>query len=316
MSLRGLELRWARPAVALPVPRHQSQTISSSFWRRSMSFSGSTTRPPATSCCKMNLTRLLGLAGDRPERRRSPSLRRLRRSRRSLVRDDLGGRMATTATALRRRTTSTRLDGFRSTDGAPASALGQPRLSPSRASTTIPSSLEANDYVGGFPRVTTVAISIRNVSCTFVDTSRLRLPPALPDPGCPGDGTRRHDPVSSSTNGTDVSGNSMRVTEMTNYLSNSADLHVHVDGGRAVSSRPQRRSAGRHLEHVPNTTTYQVQYRNGLLVTAMASGTACGRLRLSQGPLLRGRRLERHADPGPAGRDRSRCRACRSRCPR
>jgi hypothetical protein len=79
-----------------------------------------------------------------------------------------------------------------------------------------------------------------------------------------------------STDGTDSGGTTMRVTELTNYLSNSP---VYTLTSLPVA---QYQSAGRAdqpgapfgVTTFPNTTTYEVQYRNGHLVTAMASATA------------------------------------------
>jgi protocatechuate 3,4-dioxygenase beta subunit len=79
-----------------------------------------------------------------------------------------------------------------------------------------------------------------------------------------------------STDGTDSGGTTMRVTELTNYLSNSP---VYTLTSLPVA---QYQSAGRAdqpgapfgVTTFPNTTTYEVQYRNGHLVTAMASSTA------------------------------------------
>jgi hypothetical protein len=77
-----------------------------------------------------------------------------------------------------------------------------------------------------------------------------------------------------STDGNDVSGNSMRVTEMTNYLSNRPTFtytSIPVAPYQAPATAVQPRGTWTTL---PNTTTYEVQYRNGILVTAMASGIA------------------------------------------
>jgi methionine-rich copper-binding protein CopC len=78
-----------------------------------------------------------------------------------------------------------------------------------------------------------------------------------------------------STDGTDASGSTMRVTEMTNYLSNSP---VFTYTSLAVTPYQQAVRAdqpnGTGITTFPNTTTYEVQYRNGKLVTAMASALA------------------------------------------
>ncbi len=77
-----------------------------------------------------------------------------------------------------------------------------------------------------------------------------------------------------STDGNDVSGNTMRVTAMTNYFSTTPtytyySIPVTPYQAPAVADQP-----GGSWTTFPNTTTYSVQYLNGMLVTAMASGTA------------------------------------------
>jgi protocatechuate 3,4-dioxygenase beta subunit/methionine-rich copper-binding protein CopC len=77
-----------------------------------------------------------------------------------------------------------------------------------------------------------------------------------------------------STSGTDAGGNTIRVTEMTNYLSNSpsftyTELPVNPYQQAFTADQP-----GGSWTTFPNTTTTQVQYRNGMLVTALASATA------------------------------------------
>jgi methionine-rich copper-binding protein CopC len=77
-----------------------------------------------------------------------------------------------------------------------------------------------------------------------------------------------------STSGSDVSGNTMRVTEMTNYFSNSpsftyTELPVNPYQSSSTADQP-----GGSWTTFPNTTTTQVQFRNGKLVTVMASATA------------------------------------------
>jgi hypothetical protein len=74
-----------------------------------------------------------------------------------------------------------------------------------------------------------------------------------------------------STDGTDASGTTMRVTRMTGYLTNapqftytSLPVEPYVNAIRA--DQP-----GGSVTTFPNTTTTQVQYHNGHLVTAMAS---------------------------------------------
>ena len=74
-----------------------------------------------------------------------------------------------------------------------------------------------------------------------------------------------------STDGSDSGGTTMRVTMMTNYLSNSAaftytSVPVHQYVGASAANQP-----GGSITVFPNTTTYQAHYRSGKLVTAMAS---------------------------------------------
>ena len=77
-----------------------------------------------------------------------------------------------------------------------------------------------------------------------------------------------------STDGTDSGGTTMRVTMMTNYLSNSPSFtytSVPVNTYKNASTANQ---PGGTITTFPNTTTYEVQFRNGNLVTAMASARA------------------------------------------
>ena len=77
-----------------------------------------------------------------------------------------------------------------------------------------------------------------------------------------------------STDGTDQSGNTIRVTEMTNYLSGSPTFTYTSLPVAPYKNAPRADQPGGSVTTDPNTTTTQVQYRNGHLVTAMASGTA------------------------------------------
>jgi hypothetical protein len=78
-----------------------------------------------------------------------------------------------------------------------------------------------------------------------------------------------------STDGTDAGGNTIRVTEMTNYLSNTPNFIYTSLPVTQYRSAPQAdQPGGGHITTFPNTTTTQVQYHKGRLVTAMASGTA------------------------------------------
>jgi hypothetical protein len=77
-----------------------------------------------------------------------------------------------------------------------------------------------------------------------------------------------------STDGTDAGGTSMRVTQMTNYLSNSPVFTYTSVPVTQYQSAVAANQPGGSITTFPNTTTYQVHYRNGHLVTAMASALA------------------------------------------
>ena len=78
-----------------------------------------------------------------------------------------------------------------------------------------------------------------------------------------------------STDGNDAGGNTMRVTEMTNYFSNSPTFTYTSLPVDAVSGASHGRSSpAAPGPPSPTRRPTQVQYRNGMLVTAMASGTA------------------------------------------
>jgi hypothetical protein len=77
-----------------------------------------------------------------------------------------------------------------------------------------------------------------------------------------------------STDGTDSGGNTIRVTKMTNYLSNTPQFtytSLRVTPFRFALTADQ---PGGIVTTFPNTTTYQLHYHLGRLVTAMASSTA------------------------------------------
>jgi hypothetical protein len=79
-----------------------------------------------------------------------------------------------------------------------------------------------------------------------------------------------------STDGTDAGGTSIRVTKMTNYLSTSPVFtytSLPVAQYQQATTADQPGGAG-SVTVFPNTTTTQVHYRSGKLLTAMASGTA------------------------------------------
>jgi len=77
-----------------------------------------------------------------------------------------------------------------------------------------------------------------------------------------------------STDGTEAGGRTIRVTKLANYFSNSPSFtytSLPVTPYRNASRADQ---PGGDVTVFPNTTTTQVQYHNGHLVTAMASSTA------------------------------------------
>jgi hypothetical protein len=79
-----------------------------------------------------------------------------------------------------------------------------------------------------------------------------------------------------STDGTDAGGTTIRVTKMTKYLSNAAKFKywsLPVTQYAQAITADQPGGAGT-VAVVPNTTTTQVHFRAGHLVTAMASATA------------------------------------------
>jgi hypothetical protein len=79
-----------------------------------------------------------------------------------------------------------------------------------------------------------------------------------------------------STDGTDSGGTTIRVTQMTNYLSNSPTFtytSLPVTQYQNATTADQPGGPG-SITTFPNTTTTQVQYHHGRLVTAMASATA------------------------------------------
>lgn len=91
-------------------------------------------------------------------------------------------------------------------------------------------------------------------------------------------GGKRHAPAGVewfvSTDGNDVSGTTMRVTRMTNYLTNSPNFTYTSLPVTAYRSASRADQPGGTITTFPNTTTTQVQFHNGQLVTAMASATA------------------------------------------
>jgi hypothetical protein len=79
-----------------------------------------------------------------------------------------------------------------------------------------------------------------------------------------------------STDGTDAGGNTIRVTEMTNYLSNTPNFtytSMPVTPYQSAITADQPGGPGT-VTTFPNTTTTQVHWRKGRLVTSLASSTA------------------------------------------
>jgi hypothetical protein len=111
-----------------------------------------------------------------------------------------------------------------------------------------------------------------------------------------------------STDGTDAGGTTIRVTKMTNYLTPSPSFEYTSLPVAEYRNAPLADQPGGTVTTFPNTTTTQVHYRKGHLVTAMASGTASDGFRYPKGlyyviqlldqgtPTLR---TEGVIDPGP-----------------
>jgi hypothetical protein len=77
-----------------------------------------------------------------------------------------------------------------------------------------------------------------------------------------------------STDGSEAGGNTIRVTKMTNYLSDTPEFTYTSLPVTEYRSATRADQPGGTITTFPNTTTTQVHYRNGYLVTAMASATA------------------------------------------
>jgi hypothetical protein len=77
-----------------------------------------------------------------------------------------------------------------------------------------------------------------------------------------------------STDGTDFGGTTIRVTEMTNYLSDTPNFTYTSLPVARYQNAPRADQPGGSITTFPNTTTTQVQFHRDHLVTAMASGTA------------------------------------------
>lgn len=76
-----------------------------------------------------------------------------------------------------------------------------------------------------------------------------------------------------STDGTDAGGNTIRVTKMTNYLSTTPNFTYTSLPVTQYRNAPRADQPGGSITTFPNTTTTQVQFHQGHLVTAMASAT-------------------------------------------
>lgn len=77
-----------------------------------------------------------------------------------------------------------------------------------------------------------------------------------------------------STDGTDAGGSTIRVTKMTGYLSNTPQFTYTSLPVNAYRYAGRADQPGGVITTFPNTTTTQVQYHHGHLVTALASSTA------------------------------------------
>jgi hypothetical protein len=77
-----------------------------------------------------------------------------------------------------------------------------------------------------------------------------------------------------STDGTDTGGNTIRVTQMKKYLSNTPTFIYKSLPVSQYQNAPRADQPGGSVTTMPNTTTTQVHFRNGHLLTAMASATA------------------------------------------
>lgn len=76
-----------------------------------------------------------------------------------------------------------------------------------------------------------------------------------------------------STDGSESGGNTIRVTKLVNYLSDSPSFTYTSLLVKTYQSAARADQPGGTVTVFPNTTTTQVHYRNGHLVTAMASST-------------------------------------------
>jgi hypothetical protein len=129
---------------------------------------------------------------------------------------------------------------------------------------------------GGFARIASIdkAAILGGTLSVFVSAPRNQFR-AMPPAQMHGDNVGGVEWFA-STDGTDSGGNTMRVTMMTNYLSNSPSFtytSVPVTKYQSATTADQPGGPGT-ITVFPNTTTFQVHFRNGHLVTAMASALA------------------------------------------
>ncbi len=133
-----------------------------------------------------------------------------------------------------------------------------------------------NDFGGGSAQATIVSIdkaALLNGSLTYyVSVPQFQFR-AMPPAQMHGDLTGGVQWFV-STNGSEIFGDAMRVTKMENYLSNTPTftytyLPVTPYYSASVAEQP-----GGYWTTFPNTTTTQVDYRDGVLVTAMSTAFA------------------------------------------
>ena len=127
---------------------------------------------------------------------------------------------------------------------------------------------------GGFARIASIdkAAALSGTLTYFVSTPKNQFR-AMPPAQFHGDMTGGTEWFA-STDGSDSSGTTMRVTMMTNYLSNSPSFTYTSLPVNAYQNASTANQPGGTITTFPNTTTFQVHFRNGNLVTAMASALA------------------------------------------
>ena len=132
-----------------------------------------------------------------------------------------------------------------------------------------------NDFGSGGGAATIVAINkadaIAGVLTTNIihpDFSQFRAIPPAQMHGDTTGGTEWFVSVEES------GGNTLQVTKLTDYFSATPSIHTTMLPVTAFSPPSEADQPGGTWTIFPNTTTTQVQYRNGHLVTAMASGSA------------------------------------------